>query len=130
VNAAIRGDLDGVDHVTDPIFGLRVPARCPGVPSAVLQPCDTWSDGDAYDRRPRVISAPLLGQPRPDVRLVLVAQMSGEVAIGERLVPNQAKRPGVVTSSSGSAVIAATSRSHDTSASASTSRPERSRCCA
>jgi phosphoenolpyruvate carboxykinase (ATP) len=57
VNAAIRGDLADVEHATDPIFGLRVPLRCPGVPDAVLQPRATWSDGDAYDRRARALAA-------------------------------------------------------------------------
>src|SRR5262249_32597582 len=51
VNAAIRGDLDGVGHVADPIFGLRIPTHCPGVPDDVLEPRATWADGDAYDRR-------------------------------------------------------------------------------
>jgi phosphoenolpyruvate carboxykinase (ATP) len=57
VNAAIRGDLDGVEHTTDPIFGLRVPTRCPGVPDAVLQPRATWASGDAYDSRARTLAA-------------------------------------------------------------------------
>ena len=57
VNAAIRGDLDGVEHTTDPIFGLQVPLHCPGVPDEVLQPRATWSNGEAYDRRARALAA-------------------------------------------------------------------------
>lgn len=57
VNAAIRGNLDNVPHVTDAIFGLQVPTSCPGVPAEVLQPRNTWADGDAYDRRARALAA-------------------------------------------------------------------------
>lgn len=57
VNAAIRGDLEGVEYETDPIFGLRVPQHCPGVPDEVLQPRATWVDGAAYDRRAQALAA-------------------------------------------------------------------------
>ena len=57
VNAAIRGDLEGVEYQIDPIFGLRVPKHCPGVPDGVLQPRETWADGEAYDRRARALAA-------------------------------------------------------------------------
>ena len=32
----------------DPIFGVRVPRRCPGVPTEVLRPAGSWRDADAY----------------------------------------------------------------------------------
>ena len=51
VNAALNGDLDQVDYMQDPTFGLQVPTSCPGVPDEVLQPRLTWSDGAAYDRQ-------------------------------------------------------------------------------
>jgi phosphoenolpyruvate carboxykinase (ATP) len=56
VRAAIAGDLDGVEHITDPVFGLRVPTRCPGVPDSVLQPRQTWRDPAAYDRQARALA--------------------------------------------------------------------------
>ena len=33
----------------DPLFGFDVVTECPGVPSAILQPRDTWVDKAAYD---------------------------------------------------------------------------------
>ena len=33
----------------DPIFGLAIPTSCPGVPSEVLNPRNTWADPVAYD---------------------------------------------------------------------------------
>jgi phosphoenolpyruvate carboxykinase (ATP) len=36
-------------YSVDPIFNVSVPQSCPGVPSEVLQPRNTWSDPAAYD---------------------------------------------------------------------------------
>ena len=49
VRAALNGELDGVETVTDPIFGVQVPVHVPGVPDEVLQPRGTWADPAAYD---------------------------------------------------------------------------------
>lgn len=51
VRAALEGDLDNVETVTDPIFGLQIPLHCPGVPDEVLQPKKTWADGAAYEKK-------------------------------------------------------------------------------
>ena len=50
VAAALDGSLAGVTVTPDPIFGLGVPVSCPGVPSEMLQPRQTWSDSAEYDR--------------------------------------------------------------------------------
>src|SRR4051794_265100 len=50
VRAALSGALDDVPTEIDPVFGVEVPRTCPDVPSEVLQPRATWSDGAAYDR--------------------------------------------------------------------------------
>tara|TARA_B100000287_G_scaffold375673_1_gene376312 strand:+ start:639 stop:2231 length:1593 start_codon:yes stop_codon:yes gene_type:complete len=49
LNAAMDGALDDVEYVTDERFGFDIPKTCPGVPSEVLIPKQTWSDGNAYD---------------------------------------------------------------------------------
>jgi phosphoenolpyruvate carboxykinase (ATP) len=51
VNAALYGLLDEVEYIEDPVFGLSVPASCPGVPDEVLVPRNTWSDPGAYDEQ-------------------------------------------------------------------------------
>jgi phosphoenolpyruvate carboxykinase (ATP) len=51
VNAALNGQLAGVESVTDPVFGVQVPTTCPDVPDEVLIPRNTWEDGEAYDRQ-------------------------------------------------------------------------------
>ena len=50
LNAALDGDLDDVEFKLDPRFRVEIPTTCPGVPSDVLQPRETWENGDDFDR--------------------------------------------------------------------------------
>jgi phosphoenolpyruvate carboxykinase (ATP) len=50
LKAALSGNLTGVPFAADPVFGLAVPAHCPGVPEQVLRPRDVWADKAAYDK--------------------------------------------------------------------------------
>lgn len=56
VQAVLDEALREVPTTTDPIFGLSVPQRCPGVPDAVLQPRSTWADPEKYDRTARELA--------------------------------------------------------------------------
>ena len=49
VRAALNGSLNSGVLITDPVFGLQLPTLIDGVPSEVLNPRRTWSDGAAYD---------------------------------------------------------------------------------
>jgi phosphoenolpyruvate carboxykinase (ATP) len=51
IHAAFDGQLDKVEYVEHPIFGLHIPTSCPNVPSEVLNPRSTWADGAAYDKQ-------------------------------------------------------------------------------
>ncbi|HHW17449.1 MAG TPA: phosphoenolpyruvate carboxykinase (ATP) [Firmicutes bacterium] len=51
VNAALSGGLLKVETYVDPVFGLKVPLSCPGVPSEVLVPENTWKDKEEYRRK-------------------------------------------------------------------------------
>jgi phosphoenolpyruvate carboxykinase (ATP) len=49
LNAALNGELDGVETEVQPILNLKMPKACPGVDSAILNPRNTWADQDGYD---------------------------------------------------------------------------------
>ena len=53
LNAALDGTLAKANFRRDENFGVMVPESCPGVPSEVLNPRETWSDKDAYDAQAR-----------------------------------------------------------------------------
>jgi phosphoenolpyruvate carboxykinase (ATP) len=50
LKAVLTGQLARVSFTPDPVFGLAVPANCPGVPDRVLRPRDAWSAQGEYDR--------------------------------------------------------------------------------
>lgn len=58
ISAVLNGQLDDIPATADPVFGMRVPVSCSGVPEAILQPRNTWSDKTAYD----AMAAKLAGQ--------------------------------------------------------------------
>jgi phosphoenolpyruvate carboxykinase (ATP) len=49
LRAVLAGQLAEVSYEADPVFGVGVPASCPGVPSEILRPRRTWADPEAYD---------------------------------------------------------------------------------
>lgn len=49
ITAVLNGDLADVEYGKLPVFHLAYPLSCPGVPSDVLNPKNTWRDKDAYD---------------------------------------------------------------------------------
>jgi phosphoenolpyruvate carboxykinase (ATP) len=51
IRAILNGSLANVETKPDSIFGVNVPVSCPDVPNEVLQPRNTWTDKDAYDRQ-------------------------------------------------------------------------------
>lgn len=57
VNAVLYGELDGVEFVQEPFFGLMIPTSVPEVLDEVLNPRDTWADKDAYDTKARELAA-------------------------------------------------------------------------
>jgi phosphoenolpyruvate carboxykinase (ATP) len=49
VNAALEGELNDVEYEYDPLFHVNIPKTCPGVPSEILFPKNTWANKKAYD---------------------------------------------------------------------------------
>ncbi len=51
LSAALEGTLEKQQFEPDPIFRVLVPKECPGVPTEVLWPKNTWKDKKAYDAK-------------------------------------------------------------------------------
>ena len=56
VNAALSGQLKDAEYVEDATFHVLIPRQCPGVPSQVLFPRNTWADGEAYEALARKLA--------------------------------------------------------------------------
>jgi phosphoenolpyruvate carboxykinase (ATP) len=50
LTAALNGELDHVEFVQHPVFGVQMPTACPNVPNEILNPRNTWSDKAEYDK--------------------------------------------------------------------------------
>ncbi len=57
VDAALSGELKNVEYQADNLFHLSVPVECPGVPSEILDPRNTWEDKNAYDERAKKLAS-------------------------------------------------------------------------
>jgi len=51
ITAALEGELDNVEYITHPVFGIAMPVTCPNVPSELLNPRNTWADAAEYDAK-------------------------------------------------------------------------------
>ncbi len=49
LNAALNGELDGVETEIQEQLGLRIPVEVEGVDSKILNPRNTWDDPEVYD---------------------------------------------------------------------------------
>jgi len=56
VDAALSGKLGDVSYKLNTLFHVSVPESCPGVPSEVLEPRNTWKDKAAYDARAKKLA--------------------------------------------------------------------------
>jgi phosphoenolpyruvate carboxykinase (ATP) len=56
ITAALNGELNKVEYETLPIFNFHIPVSCPGVPSEVLNPRNTWEDKAAYDAKAKELA--------------------------------------------------------------------------
>jgi len=51
LHAALEGKLENASYTQDPIFGLYIPDSCENVPTEILNPRNTWTDKNAYDKK-------------------------------------------------------------------------------
>jgi len=56
VEAALNGSLEPVEYYEDELLHLKVPTSCPGVPTEMLNPKNTWEDKAGYDAQARKLA--------------------------------------------------------------------------
>ena len=56
VHAALDGELENVKYKFSRRFHLRIPTRCPGVPSKMLNPINTWKSKRKYIKKARKLA--------------------------------------------------------------------------
>jgi phosphoenolpyruvate carboxykinase (ATP) len=56
ITAALNGYLDGVHYETHEVFGMSMPTSCPGVPSEILNPRNTWESKTDYDKKANALA--------------------------------------------------------------------------
>ncbi len=64
LTAALDGSLDAAAFRIEPLFGFEVPTEVQGIEPRLLDPRQTWADGDAYDAQ----AAKLVGLFRENFR--------------------------------------------------------------
>ncbi len=57
LEAVLTGELDDVDLVSHPLFGLQSPAGIDGVPNEILNPCLAWHKPADYQRAAAALAA-------------------------------------------------------------------------
>ncbi|MDR2008939.1 MAG: phosphoenolpyruvate carboxykinase (ATP) [Bacteroidales bacterium] len=56
VEAALNGDLENVEYEYDGLFHVNIPKSCPGVPSEMLFPKNTWTDKAEFDKTAKALA--------------------------------------------------------------------------
>jgi len=56
ISAALDGKLDDVAYEIHPVFGMSMPKSCPGVPSEILNPKNTWNHKKLYDKKAKELA--------------------------------------------------------------------------
>lgn len=56
VRAALEGELEKAEFYPHPVFKVLIPSECPGVPSTILNPRNTWEDKEAYDKQAKKLA--------------------------------------------------------------------------
>jgi phosphoenolpyruvate carboxykinase (ATP) len=56
ISAVLEEKLGATEFHEHPVFRMMIPADCPGVPSEILDPGNTWADKIMYDLKAKELA--------------------------------------------------------------------------
>ena len=56
ITAALEGKIENNAFEIHPVFGMKIPTSCPGVPTELLNPRNTWEDKEDYDQKAKELA--------------------------------------------------------------------------
>jgi phosphoenolpyruvate carboxykinase (ATP) len=56
ISSALNGELCNVPYTEHPVFNLQMPVTCPNVPDNLLDPRNTWANGENYDDKAQALA--------------------------------------------------------------------------
>jgi phosphoenolpyruvate carboxykinase (ATP) len=56
ITAALENKFNNREFENHSVFGIAMPKECPGVPSEILNPQNTWADKKAYDEKAKYLA--------------------------------------------------------------------------
>jgi phosphoenolpyruvate carboxykinase (ATP) len=57
ITAALEGKLNNLQYEAHPVFGMMMPTTCPEVPAEILNPRNTWTNKEDYDKKAKELAA-------------------------------------------------------------------------
>jgi phosphoenolpyruvate carboxykinase (ATP) len=57
ITAALEGKLNNLQYEAHPVFGMMMPTTCPEVPAEILNPRNTWTNKEDYDKKAIALAA-------------------------------------------------------------------------
>ncbi len=56
ITAVLENKFDKIEFKNHEVFGIAIPSECPGVPVEILDPRNTWTDKNAYDKKAKYLA--------------------------------------------------------------------------
>ena len=94
VTAALNGELEKAEFVTDPYFGVQVPTSCPGVPDEQMIPAKQWGDDTAgYEAKAKELAKSFVENFKKYTHMPADVVAAGRVKLAELYGAPHLRRP-------------------------------------
>ena len=77
ISAVLNNALENITYEKHPVFGVLMPASCPGVPPEILNPRNSWQDKSAYDTMAKDLAKQMIRNFEPYAPVVSAEILAG-----------------------------------------------------